>query len=236
MVTTLFKILQPELDLVRQRLQEETSIQGRTVPGLIWPVLNHLDQNLLPAIVLFSAHSQGYYGPRALSLAAVFQFIFLASFIHNNIKQEVPRQTLVGDYFYTRFFDLLCRDGNLEFLAPLSRLICRIHLDAARLQEKTGESTVTNLVNPFPERLRTREYLAAAAASLGSRLGPTAPGELRAWEETGLLLGKLWDGQAVAAKSCQVVEKMAAGRTRDFLSELVLELDGDLPVKRVMAL
>ena len=44
MVTTLFKILQPELDLVRQRLQEETSIQGRTVPGLIWPVLNHLPE------------------------------------------------------------------------------------------------------------------------------------------------------------------------------------------------
>ncbi|QGP93650.1 hypothetical protein MGLY_30700 [Neomoorella glycerini] len=226
MLTALFKLLQPELEMVRQRLIKESLMQGRPLPGLTWPVLNHFDQDFLPALVLLSAHTQGYFGPRALSLAAVFQFIFLASLIHNNVKHEIALETLVGDYFYTRFFDLLCRDGNLQFLAPLSQLICRIHLEAARQQEKVSS----------PERLRTREYLAAAATCLGSQLGQTEARLTQAWQEIGLLLGKLWNGQAVTLKASQAVERLAPGTVRELLGQLVIQLNDELPVKRVMAL
>ncbi|CEP67656.1 Terpenoid synthase [Moorella glycerini] len=235
-MTALFKLLQPELEIVRQRLLKETRMQGRTLPGLTWPVLNHLDQDFLPALVLLSAHTQGYFGPRALSLAAVFQFIFLASLIHNNVKHEVALETLVGDYFYTRFFDLLCRDGNLQFLAPLSQLICQIHLDAARQLEKAREGAVTARGNSFFEKLHTREYLAAAATYLGSQLGQAEPKVAQFWQEIGLLLGKLWNGQAVTVKATEAVERLAPGTVRELLGELVIQLGDELPVKRVMAL
>ncbi|GEA15696.1 MAG: hypothetical protein PWR22_1434 [Moorella sp. (in: firmicutes)] len=226
MLTALFKLLQPELEMVRHRLLRETRLQGRRLPGVTWPVLNHLDQDFLPALVLLSAHTQGYSGSRALSLAAVFQFIFLASLIHNNVKDEVALETLVGDYFYTRFFDLLCRDGNLQFLAPLSQLICQIHLDAARQHEKPSSS----------KSFRMREYLAAAATSLGSQLGRAEPWLAQAWQEIGLLLGKLWNGQPVTVKASQAVEKLAPGTVRELLGELVIQLSEELPVERVMAL
>ncbi|WP_406676148.1 hypothetical protein [Moorella sp. ACPs] len=226
MLTALFKILQPELEMVRHCLLRETRLQGRRLPGVSWPVLNHLDQDFLPALVLLSAHTQGYSGSRALSLAAVFQFIFLASLIHNNVKEEVALETLAGDYLYTRFFDLLCRDGNLQFLAPLSQLICQIHLDAARQHEKPSS----------PESLHMREYLAAAATYLGSQLGQAEPWLAQAWREIGLFLGKLWNGRPVTVKASQVIEKLAPGTVKELLSELVVHLSEELPVKRVMAL
>lgn len=235
-MSALFDLLRPELEAVRQLLFSETHMQGRAFQGFTLPVLKPWEQDLLPSLVLISAHTQGYFGPRALSLAAVFQSIFLASLMHSNVKQEVALQTLVGDLFYTRFFDLLCRDNNLQFLAPLSRLICQIHLDAARYQEKNMEGTNAARSNPSPEQLRSREYLAAAATFLGSQMGRTEPRETLVWQEIGLLLGKLWNGQAITIKACQVIERIAPAKAKELLLELVLQLSGELPAKQVMAL
>ncbi|MCG0278779.1 MAG: hypothetical protein L5656_09665, partial [Thermanaeromonas sp.] len=78
-----------------------------------WPALSRLDWEFLPAMVIISGQSYRFQSPRLISLAAVFQLIFLASSIHANVGKEAARHTLWGDYFYTKFFELLCRDGNL---------------------------------------------------------------------------------------------------------------------------
>ncbi|WP_258359007.1 hypothetical protein [Moorella sulfitireducens (nom. illeg.)] len=225
-MTSLFKLLQPELDIVRRRLVKETHMQGRSLPGVTIPVLNTIDQDFLPALVLISAQRQGRSGARALSLAAVFQFIFLASLIHINIKERVALETLTGDFFYARFFELLCRDGNIQFITPLSHLICQIHLDAARQCEKKSA----------PARLHMREYLAAAAAYLGSQLCETEPHLSQAWHEIGLQLGRLWNGRPATVKAKQVIEKHAPGTVKELLYELVIQLSEKLPAKQVMAL
>lgn len=225
-MTALFELLRPELQMVHLRLERETRLQKQGLPAVTMPVLNPLDEDFLPALVLLSAHTQGYSGSRALSLAAVFQFIFLASLMHSDVKDEVAVQTLVGDYFYARFLDLLCRDGNLQFLVPLSRLICQIHLDAAGRHEKSVSADGSHL----------REYLATMATYLGSQLGKVEPQKVEVWKEIGMFLGKLWNGQPVKVKAGQAIEKLAPKAVKDLLVELVFHLSEKLPAKQVMAL
>lgn len=231
----LFHFLQPELEMVRRRLDKETSWRKDQFLGFVLPTLNEIDRDFLPALVLLSAHGQGYFGPRALSLAAVFQLIFMASLIHSRVNQGVAMQTLMGDYFYTRFFDLLCRDGNLEFLEPLSRLICHLHLDAARHQKQAAAGPVV-CGGAYPEKDSGRVSLATEASRLGSQLGKTGPRETRTWQEIGLMLGRLWNGEAVPPHSCRVIADLPPGPVREGLGEIFLFLNGRLPVKKVMVL
>lgn len=232
----LFHFLQPELEMVRRRLVKETSWCKDQLVGFVWPVLNEIDRDLLPALVLLSAHGQGYFGPRALSLATVFQLIFLASLIHSRVNQGVAMQTLMGDYFYTRFFDLLCREGNLEFLEPLSRLICHLHLDAARRQGQDAPGLAITGEAAYREKDSGRVILAGEASRLGSRLGKTIPREDRIWQEIGLTLGRLWNGEAVSSRSCRVINDLPPGPVREGLGEILLLLNGRLPEKKVMVL
>ncbi|MGI9862292.1 hypothetical protein SDD30_13015 [Moorella naiadis] len=228
--------LRPELEIVHRRLIKETNLRQGIVPGFTLPALNKIDSELLPALVLLSSHGQGYFGPRALSLAVVLQLIFLASLIHSHKgKQSVALQTLMGDYFYTRFFDLLCRDGNLEFLEPLSQLICHLHLESARKQEKVLAGTVT-VGTGEPEKTIDRASLARTATRLGSQLGKTSPQETRLWQEIGQLCGHLWSGKPVTPPSYQILAGLPSGPARDALGELFLFLTGRQPAKKVMAL
>ncbi|BCV21429.1 hypothetical protein [Moorella sp. Hama-1] len=235
-MVALFNSLRPELEIIHRRLVKETSLPRGLVSGFTWPALNEIDNDLLPALVLLSSHGQGYFGPRALSLAVVLQLIFLASLIHSQKgKQGVALQTLIGDYFYTRFFDLLCRDGNLEFLETLSQLICHLHLEGAREQEKALTGRVTG-GSGDPEKGPDRASLALVATRLGSQLGKTAPWETRMWQEIGQLCGHLWSGKPVTPQSYQVLAGLPPGPARDGLGELFLFLTGQQPAKKVMAL
>lgn len=232
----LFNFLRPELEIVHRRLIKETNLRQGMVPGFTWPALNEIDSDLLPALVLLSSHGQGYFGPRALSLAVVLQLIFLASLIHSHKgKQGVALQTLMGDYLYTRFFDFLCRDGNLEFLEPLSQLICHLHLEAAWKQEKILAGTVTAWTGD-PEKVIDRAGLALMATRLGSQLGKVTFWEARTWQEIGLLFGRLWSGKPVMPQGYLAIEGLPPGPVRESLSELLLLLTGKQPAKKVMAL
>lgn len=233
---TLFNSLRPELDIIHRRLIKETSLRQGMVPSFTWPVLNQIDSDLLPALVLLSSHSQGYVGPRAVSLAVILQLIFLASLIHSHKgNQGIALQTLMGDYFYTRFFDLLCRDGNVEFLEPLSQLICHLHLEAARKQENilTGTiTTETTVSEGTPNRVR----LALTATNLGCQLGRATPAESRIWQKIGLLSGYLWSGKPVTPQTYLAPGDLPPGPIREGLGELFLLLTGKQPAKKVMAL
>ncbi|MDK2821217.1 MAG: hypothetical protein PWP31_1182 [Clostridia bacterium] len=229
-MTALFKLLQPELEEVRQRLHKEITFRKRFTPDFNWPALSELDQKFLPTLVLISANAKVFLSKKALSLATIFQFIFLASFIHCKAEKNIALETLMGDYFYTRFFDLLCRDDNIEFLEPLSKMICQIHLQANKQNceldiKKTGSD------NSF-----SKVFLAKEAAYLGSKLGHVSLKESKVWQEVGILLGKLWDKQPVTTQAMHAIEKLTSGQAKKVLGEFVLYLSSQISDKKVIAL
>jgi len=179
MATCLCPELAKELSTVQQHLEKE---KGRVT----WPALSRLDWEFLPAMVIISGQSYQFQGPRLISLAAVFQLIFLASFIHANAGKEAARCTLWGDYFYTKFFELLCRDGNLKFLSTLANMICQIHLILIKMREAQKAEEIDTATR------EVRALLGGNAAKLGALLGGASQEEASLWHEVGRTLGVIW--------------------------------------------
>jgi len=91
---------------------------------------------LRPLLTIASAELCGYKGERHVHLAACVEFIHTATLLHDDVVDESTlrrgRQTanslwnnkasvLVGDFLFSRAFELMVADGSLEVLDILSK-------------------------------------------------------------------------------------------------------------------
>jgi len=195
------------------------------LPGFTWPVLDTVDKYILPSMVLISSKNQGYTGYRAISMAAVIQFIYLAIISHVDKEHDVVApKILIGDYFYTCFFNILCRNENLEFLGLLSKAICDININITR-----------KIIASNNKEDHTKEYLTSMAAYIGSRLAKTKLKEVEAWRQLGYYIGRLWNGQPENGKALCLLENISPGQFRETLKEVIIYFNSKLPFKKVIA-
>lgn len=92
-------------------------------------------KRLRPLLVLLTANALGYQGKDHLSLAAIIEFIHTATLLHDdvvdmsNLRRGRPTanaqwgnapSVLVGDFLYSRAFQMMVGLGNMEVMAILS--------------------------------------------------------------------------------------------------------------------
>lgn len=134
------QLIAPELKMVQEKMEKHFTIKAGHLAKFSGPGLGHANSCLRPALTLLSAGLLGKISDRAISLASVFQFIYIASNVHNDIKEDgdITNQgdwpgnnchlpVLVGDYLYGRFFTTLCEAGIEKYLLPLAEIICTIN-------------------------------------------------------------------------------------------------------------
>src|SRR3546814_8497571 len=88
-----------------------------------------------PAMVLMMARALGYQGQHHRLLAAVVEFIHTATLLHDDVVDESDlrrgRETanamfgnaasvLVGDYLYSRSFEMMVEAGSMRIMQILS--------------------------------------------------------------------------------------------------------------------
>ena len=142
-------------------------------------------KRLRPALVLLSAGALGYQGSNHHELAAVIEFIHTATLLHDDVVDESDlrrgRETanalfgnaasvLVGDFLYSRAFQMMVDVGDLRIMCVLS--------DATNV---IAEGEVLQLMNCHDADLDEARYLQViryktaklfeAAARLGAILG-----------------------------------------------------------------
>ena len=107
--------------------------------GLIPQVAGHIvaagGKRLRPILTLASAQLCGYQGRRHLSLAACVEFIHTATLLHDDVVDQSNLRRglstanavwgnqpsiLVGDFLFSRAFQLMVADGSLKVLKILS--------------------------------------------------------------------------------------------------------------------
>lgn len=116
------------------------NIKSGNINNLINQEFNYLDANIRPAIVIISNRLFGPINQQTIALAAVLQFIYMASQVHLKLKEgssnkdkSIDNRTayqlpvLVGDYLYGKFFTNLCDFGISQYLRELAQLICIIN-------------------------------------------------------------------------------------------------------------
>ena len=160
-------------------------------------------KRLRPMIVLLAARALGYQGASHVDLAAIVEFIHTATLLHDDVvdgsEQRRSRDTanavwgnaasvLVGDFLYSRSFEMMVSVDSMRVMEILSTATNRI-----------AEGEVLQLLNcndPDTDETRYREVILRKTATLfeaGARLGGIISGSTEAEEQAladyGLHLG-----------------------------------------------
>jgi len=149
-------------------------------------IVNSGGKRLRPMIVLLAARALGYHGDRHIDLAAIVEFIHTATLLHDDVvddsDQRRNRETanavwgnaasvLVGDFLYSRSFEMMVAVDAMPVMAVLSHATNRI-----------AEGEVLQLLNcndPDTDEHRYREVILRKTATLfeaGAQLGAIISG------------------------------------------------------------
>ena len=132
----LFDLLSQEMadvdHLINTRMVSENAPR---IPEVTAHLVNAGGKRLRPLLTLASAKLFGYTGPYHIHLAAVVEFIHTATLLHDDVVDESTQRRgrptanrlwdnkssiLVGDYLFSRSFQLMVETGSLRVLDILA--------------------------------------------------------------------------------------------------------------------
>ncbi len=185
--------------VIRARLHTEVVLVSQVSEYII----NSGGKRLRPALVLLSAGAMGYVGEHHYELAAVVEFIHTATLLHDDVVDESNlrrgRETanalfgnaasvLVGDFLYSRAFQMMVGVGQMRVMEGLS--------DATNI---IAEGEVLQLMNCNDADITEADYLRViryktaklfeAAVRLGGILGRADAATEQALADYGMHLG-----------------------------------------------
>jgi octaprenyl-diphosphate synthase len=132
----LSRLLGSDLDRVNRLIVERMQSPVALIPQLAGHIVASGGKRLRPMLTLGCARLCGYSGSRHIGLAAAVEFIHTATLLHDDVVDASDlrrgRDTanavwgnkpaiLVGDFLFSRSFELMVADGSLRILEILSR-------------------------------------------------------------------------------------------------------------------
>src|SRR5690606_40162029 len=117
--------------VILDRMQSEVPL----IPSLAGHLISGGGKRLRPMLTVAGAELCGYQGNRHHKLAAAVEFIHTATLLHDDVVDESnlrrgkaaaniifgnPATVLVGDFLFSRSFELMVEDGSLKVLKILS--------------------------------------------------------------------------------------------------------------------
>ena len=118
--------------VILERMQSKVAL----IPELAGHLIAGGGKRMRPMLTLASAALVGYSGTRHHKLAAAVEFIHTATLLHDDVVDGSglrrgrrtanliwgnPASVLVGDFLFSRAFELMVEDGSLKVLNILSR-------------------------------------------------------------------------------------------------------------------
>ncbi len=186
--------------LIARRMASE---HAPRIPEVTAHLVGAGGKRLRPMLTLAAADLCGYEGPYAVYLAATVEFIHTATLLHDDVVDESAQRrgrptanllwdnkssVLVGDYLFSRSFQLMVETGNLRVLDILSNASATIaegevlQLTAAQ-DLRTDEAIYLQVV-----RGKTAA-LFAAACEVGGVIAGAPEAHVRALHDYGDALG-----------------------------------------------
>ncbi len=128
-------LVHDDLDRVNAAIITRMESPVALIPQLAGHLIASGGKRLRPMLTLASARMCGYAGTRHIGLAVAVEFIHTATLLHDDVvdKSDLRRGTdtanvlwgnqasvLVGDFLFSRAFQLMVADGSLQVLKILS--------------------------------------------------------------------------------------------------------------------
>ncbi|WP_173974674.1 polyprenyl synthetase family protein [Magnetospirillum sp. LM-5] len=199
----LVALVKQDLEKVNTTIVDRMHSPVELIPQLAGHIIASGGKRLRPVLTLASARLAGHTGDRHVKLAACVEFIHTATLLHDDVVDESELRrgqasanalfgnkpsVLVGDFLFSRAFELMVEDGSLAVLAILSRASSVI-AEGEVLQLMTANDTDTT-EDSYLEVIRSKTAaLFAAACRIGAVVADRPKVEEEALESYGLNLG-----------------------------------------------
>lgn len=129
------RLVQDEMTGVNQLILRELSSDVVLINQIGNYIVSSGGKRLRPMLLLMAARALGYAGQQHITLAAVIEFIHTATLLHDDVVDESSLRrgqetvnnlwgnsasVLVGDYLYSRSFELMVSVGEMRIMQILS--------------------------------------------------------------------------------------------------------------------
>lgn len=196
-------LAQPELDAVNQTISQRLASNIELIQTMSAYIIGSGGKRLRPLILLLSAKAGNYQGTAHIILAAVIEFIHTATLLHDDVVDASLRRrgkatanhkwgneasVLVGDFLYSRAFEIMVETDNTEVMRIL-----------AATTNAIAEGEVMQLLNTGSPHTTEQEYLATihrktaklfeSSARLGAVISHCPPAICAAFATYGLHFG-----------------------------------------------
>ncbi len=164
--------------VILERMQSKVAL----IPELAGHLIAGGGKRMRPMLTLACANLLGYSGTRHQKLAAAVEFIHTATLLHDDVvdgsgtrrgKQTAnliwgnPASVLVGDFLFSRAFELMVEDGSLKVLKILS------HASAVIAEGEVEQLTAQRRIDTAEEQYLN--IIAAKTAALFAAACRIAP-------------------------------------------------------------
>jgi len=186
-------------NVIRQRLHSDVTL----VNQLGHYIINSGGKRLRPVLLLLSARACGYKGYHHIPLSAVVEFIHTATLLHDDVvdASDLRRgketanaiwgneaSVLVGDFLYSRAFQMMVEVGSMQVMEILSSATNVIAEGEVMQLMNCNEPNTTEETYLEVIRYKTAK-LFEAAAKLGAVISGRPEGEVEAMSRYGMHLG-----------------------------------------------
>lgn len=184
----IYSLIEPERQAVDREIAKRLGSEIALINQLGAYIINSGGKRLRPLIVLLSSRACRYAGAAHIQLATIIEFIHTATLLHDDVvdASEMRRghstantiwgneaSVLVGDFLYSRAFEMMVEVGNLRIMEIL-----------AKTTNTIAEGEVMQLLNCHDPDITEEHYLRVirsktaklfeAAAQLGAVIGEEA--------------------------------------------------------------
>jgi octaprenyl-diphosphate synthase len=185
--------------IIVDRMQSPVAL----IPQLAGYIVAAGGKRLRPLLTLASARLCGHGGTRHHKLAAAVEFIHTATLLHDDVVDESERRrgqhsanalfgnqasVLVGDFLFSRSFELMVEDGSIDVLRILSRASAII-AEGEVMQLATSNNLDTSEAEYLAVVTAKTAALFAAACEIGAVVADRPREDAEALHAFGLNFG-----------------------------------------------
>ena len=197
------QIIQKDLEKLESSIDELISTRVSYIKEIVTYIIKSGGKRVRPVLVMLCSKLCGYRGRKHIPYAAIIEFIHTATLLHDDVVDNAKTRrglstvntvwgnepsVLVGDFLYSRSFELMSRDGNNEILKTISKVTTA--LSEGEILEIVKTADVETTEKDYYEIIGNKTaVLFGAACEIGAILGQRPDNERRALRNFGYDLG-----------------------------------------------
>lgn len=171
--SSLHAVVADDFEAVNRLIIQECRSQVPLVEKIAHHIIDSGGKRLRPLLALLTARALGYEGDKHLLLAALIEFMHTSTLLHDDVVDESSLRrgrptantqwsnqscVLVGDFLYSRSFEMMVRVNSMRIMEILAKVTCVL---------AEGEvMQLTNVRNPKVTEEQYRQVIYAKTAKL----------------------------------------------------------------------